>query len=76
MHAAQFRNNWKKKVLQQKKFDETVGKVQFGFGALSQGFCSDWLVCIAYCTFRHLIGPTVLFFLNWIVCLFVNESPL
>ena len=45
----------RKKVRQQTKFDETVGKVQFGFGALSQGFCADWLVCIAYCTFSHLI---------------------
>ena len=26
------------------------------FGALSQGLCADWLVCIAYCIFWHLIG--------------------
>ena len=23
---------------------------------LSQGLCTDWLVCIAYCIFWHLIG--------------------
>ena len=26
------------------------------FGALSQGLCADWLLCIAYCIFWHLIG--------------------
>ena len=26
------------------------------FCALSQGLCADWLVCIAYCIFWHLIG--------------------
>ena len=26
------------------------------FGALSPGLCADWLVCIAYCIFWHLIG--------------------
>ena len=26
------------------------------FGALSQGLRADWLVCIAYCIFWHLIG--------------------
>ena len=26
------------------------------FGALSQGLCADWLVCITYFIFWHLIG--------------------
>ena len=26
------------------------------FGALSQGLCADWLVCIAFCIYWHLIG--------------------
>ena len=26
------------------------------FCALSQGLCADWLVCIVYCIFWHLIG--------------------
>ena len=32
------------------------------FGALSQGRCTDWLVCIAYCLFWHLIGSDGLSF--------------
>ena len=26
------------------------------FGALSQGLCADWLVCIAFCIYWHLIS--------------------
>ena len=36
--------------------DEPPSANETFFGALSKGFCADWLVCIAYCIFWHLIG--------------------
>ena len=36
--------------------DETPSANKTFFCALSQGLCADWLVCIAYCIFWHLIG--------------------
>ena len=40
--------------------------------------CVDWLVSIAYCIFWDLIGFDKLcyFFLNWTVCLFLEENPI
>ena len=34
------------------------------FGALSQGLCADWLVCIAYRIFWHLISSDQLFYFS------------
>ena len=28
------------------------------FGTLSQGLCADWLVCIAFCIYWHLLAQT------------------
>ena len=37
--------------------------------------CADWPVSITYCIFDWL-GQTVLYFLNWTVCLFLKEIPI
>ena len=39
---------------------------EFSFGALGQGRCADWLDCIAYCIFWHLIGSEQLSYFSWI----------
>ena len=36
--------------------DEPPSANETSFDALSQGLCSDWLVCIAYGIFWYLIG--------------------
>ena len=36
--------------------DEPRSANETFFGALSQELCADWLVCIVYCIFWHLIG--------------------
>ena len=45
-------NNKKPRVFS----DEPPSANDTFFGALSQGLCADWLVCIAFCIFWHLIG--------------------
>jgi len=36
--------------------DELPSANETLFCMLSQGLCTDWLVCIAYCIFWHLVG--------------------
>ena len=35
-------------------------------GTLSQGLCAEWLDCIAYCIFWHLIGSDQLSYFSYI----------
>ena len=44
--------------------DEPPSAKETFFGALSQGLCADWLVCIACCIFWHLIGSDQLSFFS------------
>ena len=50
---------------QTKSFRQRTSVSQQNFvGALSQGLCADWLVCIAYCISWHLIGSDQLSYLH------------
>ena len=44
--------------------DEPPSAKETFFGALSQGLRADWVVCIAYCIFWHLIGSDQLSFFS------------
>ena len=54
------RSNKKPRVLT----DESLSANETVFSALSQGLCANWLVCIAYCIFWHLIGSDQLSYLH------------
>ena len=46
--------------------DEPPSANETFFGALSQGLCADWLVCITYFIFWHLIGADQLSYFSLI----------
>ena len=50
------RHSQRKEAKSVRLADEPPSANETYFGALSQGLCDDWLDCIAYCIFWHLIG--------------------
>ena len=62
---------------EEKECSPTSAKETF-FGALSQGLCADWLVCIAFCIFWHLIGSDQLSYFSEIgqFAYLIKESPI
>ena len=54
--------------------DEPPSAKKIFLGALSQGLWADWLVCIAYCIFWHLIGSAKLAWLAHLMSLAAYAS--
>ena len=78
LRAVQFRNNWTKKSPTTDKIRRDRRQSPFWLGGVVT-VSLRWLTslyCLLYFQAFDWLRPTVLFFLNWIVCLFVKESPI